>query len=98
MVHVLIRHKVSDFTRWMSVFDAAHDLRKAGGELSTRLFRTPDQPHEVNLLCEWESLEQARKFFHAQNLKMAMRQAGVVGQPHIEYMEEIHIVHRTSAD
>lgn len=98
MVHVLIRHKVSDFSHWMSVFDSAHDLRKAGGELSARMFRTPDQPHEINLLCEWESLEQAHKFFEAANLQNAMRQAGVLGRPHIEYMEEIHIVHRTSAD
>ncbi len=98
MVHVLIRHKVSDFSHWMAVFDSAHDRRKAGGELSARMFRTPDQPQELNLLCEWESLEQARNFFQADDLKQTMRQAGVVGQPHIEYMEEIHIVHRTSAD
>lgn len=98
MVHVLIRHKVSDFNHWMSVFDSAHDLRKAGGELSARMFRTPDQPQELNLLCEWESMERARNFFEAANLKSTMRLAGVIGRPDIEYMEEIHIVHRTSAD
>ena len=98
MVHVLVRHKVSDFNHWMSVFDSAHDMRKAGGELTARMFRTPDQPQELNLLCEWESLDQARRFFQAADLKNAMRQAGVVGRPEIEYMEEIHIVHRTSAD
>lgn len=98
MVHVLIRHKVSDFHHWMAVFDSAHDKRKASGELSARMFRAPGHPQELNLLCEWESLEQAQKFFQAQELKDAMRQAGVLGHPHIDYLEEIHIVHRTSAD
>lgn len=98
MVHVLIRHKVSDLNHWMAVFNSAHDLRKAGGELSARMFRDPDQPQELNLLCEWESLDRARQFFQAPTLQSAMRQAGVMGHPEIEYMEEIHIVHRTSAD
>lgn len=98
MVHVLIRHKVSDFNHWMSVFDSVHDMRRAGGELGARLFRTPGDPQELNLLCEWESLEQARQFFQAPALKNTMRLAGVVGRPDIEYMEEIHIVHRTAAD
>jgi heme-degrading monooxygenase HmoA len=73
-------------------------MRRAAGEVSARMFRCPDQPQEVDLLCEWESLDRARKFFQAPALKSAMRQAGVLGRPDIEFMEEIHIVHRTSAD
>lgn len=98
MVHVFVRHKVSDMNHWKAIFDSAYHMRKAGGELSARMFRSRVDPAELNLLCEWDSLERARKFFEQPELKAAMEQAGVVGAPDIEYMEEIHVYHRTYAD
>ncbi len=98
MVHVLVRHKVNDVSHWMSVFESAHDMRRAAGELSARMFRSPLDPVELNLLCEWDDLEKAKAFFGQPALQAAMRQAGVVGTPEIEFLEEIHIVHRTAAD
>lgn len=98
MVHVFVRHKVSDFNQWKTVFDSAYEMRKAAGELSARMFCSQAEPRELNLLCEWDSLEHAQRFFEEPRLKSAMQQAGVVGAPQIEYMEEVHIVHRTYAD
>ncbi len=98
MVHVFIRHKVADFNQWKHVFDSALEMRKAGGELSARMFRSRVQPDQLELLCEWDTLDKARQFFDQPTLKSAMQSAGVVGAPDIEFMEEIHIVHRTYAD
>ena len=32
MVHVIIRHKVADYSRWKEAFDAHLNARKAAGE------------------------------------------------------------------
>jgi hypothetical protein len=43
-------------------------------------------------------LDRAKSFFDRPELKAAMQQAGVVGSPDIEFMEELHVYHRTYAD
>ena len=98
MVHVFIRHKVNDFGRWKEVFDSSFDLRRQNGELSARMFLSRVDPGRLELLCEWDTLDHARNFFDQPTLKAAMQQAGVVGAPEIEYMEEIHLLRRTYAD
>jgi quinol monooxygenase YgiN len=98
MVYVFVRHKVSDLNHWKAVFDGASQMRKAAGELSARMFRSRLDPAELNLLCEWDSLDRAKSFFDRPELKAAMQQAGVVGSPDIEFMEELHVYHRTYAD
>ena len=32
MVHVIVRHKVADYSRWKEAFDAHLNVRKAAGE------------------------------------------------------------------
>ena len=98
MVHVFIRHKVADFNRWKAVFDSAYEMRRSGGELSARMFLSQGDPGKLELLCEWDTLDRARQFFEQPVLKSAMQQAGVVGVPEVEFMEEIHLLRRTHAD
>ena len=98
MVHVLVRHKVSDFTRWKAAFDSDLSARKHAGETGFRLFHHLDDPLDIFLLLDWESAEQARKFMNSSQLQDRMQQAGVLGTPHIEYLEDVRAVHRSSAD
>lgn len=98
MVHVLVRHKVADFPRWKESFDAYVLPRRRAGELSFRLFHTVEDPHDIVLLFDWESAEQARKFMTSAELRERMQQAGVQGDPEIQYLEDVRYVHRTAAD
>jgi len=98
MVHILVRHKVSDYNRWKEAFDSHFDIRKHGGETGFRVFHSADDPREVILLLDWQSIEEARKFMTSGELKDAMQKAGVQGAPEVHYLEDARSVHRSSAD
>jgi quinol monooxygenase YgiN len=98
MVHVLVRHKVSDYNRWKQAFDSHLNTRKHGGETGFRIFHTVDDPREVVLFLDWENIEQARKFMNSDELRKAMQLAGVEGAPDVQYIEDVRTVHRSSAD
>ncbi len=88
MPHVLIRHKVEDYTKWKSVFDAHKAMRKAGGEKTYHIFHTTDDPNNLVLLFEWNSVDNARRFLESQELRQAMKKAGVKDQPDIYFLKE----------
>jgi len=98
MVHVLVRHKVADFTRWKELFDSHLSARKQAGELDFHLFQSVNDPREITLLLDWDSVEHARQFMGSDDLKTKMQQAGVMGAPDVQYLEDVRAVRRTSAD
>jgi len=98
MVHVLVRHKVSDYNRWKEAFDSHLSARKRAGETGFRLFHNVEDAREIFLLSDWQSSEEARKFMDSADLRDAMQKAGVVGAPEVQYLEDARSVHRTSAD
>lgn len=98
MVHVLIRHKVSDYNRWKEAFDSHLNTRKRAGETGFRLFHNTEDPRDITLLLDWGTVEEARKFMNSDELHTAMAKAGVVGAPEIQYLEDARSVHRTAAD
>jgi heme-degrading monooxygenase HmoA len=98
MIHVLVRHKVSDYTRWKEAFDSHLNTRKRAGETGFHLFHNADDPAEVILLLDWASAEEARRFMNSDELRDAMKKAGVVGAADVRYLEDVRSVHRSSAD
>jgi len=98
MVHVMVRHQVSDYNHWKEVFDAHLTARRHAGEADFRLFQNVDNPREIVLLSDWTSLEEARRFMTSDDLKQAMQRAGVVGSPDVQYLEDARTVRRTAAD
>jgi heme-degrading monooxygenase HmoA len=98
MVNVLVRHKVSDFSRWKQVFDEHFGTRHAAGELSHRIFHNHDDGSDLTLFFEWETLDMARAFFSSERLKNGMQQAGVTGKADIVFLDEVRSLRRTAAD
>jgi len=98
MVHVLIRHRVSDFNQWKADFDNAFLFRQNSGEKSFHLFRDGNDPSDLTLLFEWESGESAEKFLKSDQLKREMKNAGVQGQPEMRVLHEMVTMRRTAAD
>ncbi len=88
MPHMLVRHKVRDYARWKSDFDAFSATRKANGEKSYQLFRLDDDPNNTVLLLEWDNLDNARNFVKSEELREAMQKAGVCEEPEVYYLEE----------
>src|SRR5262249_37785443 len=50
MPYMLIRHKVKDYTKWKTVFDAHNAMRKSGGEKTYQIFHTGANPKNLVLL------------------------------------------------
>ena len=80
------------------MFDAALDLRHKSGERSCRIFHAAGSVNDLTLLCEWETVEQARAFMASEDLKARMAAAGVKGQPRVEFLTEMYTIRRSAAD
>lgn len=89
MTHLIIKHKVRDYTAWKNEFDNFADFRKTSGEKSYRILRPSEDPNDLTLLFEWDNDQNARTFFGSQELKSAMQRAGVAEEPRIQFLNEI---------
>jgi quinol monooxygenase YgiN len=98
MVHVIIRHKVADFAKWKQAFDSHLNKRMGAGETGSRVFQSVDDPRDVTLLSDWESIDSARRFMTSTDLRSTMQNAGVQGEPEVHYLQDAVTVRRTSAD
>jgi hypothetical protein len=98
MVHVIVRHKVADYGRWKEAFDGHLGARKAAGEVGYRVMLSVDDPREVTIFLDWDSLDRARKFAGSDDLKQKMQQSGVIGDPDVRFLEDAYAVRRSSAD
>ena len=98
MVHVLVRHKVADYSRWKEAFDSHLTTRKRAGETGCHVFHGVDDAREVVVLLDWQTIEEARKFMNSDELHQRMKEAGVQGAPEVQYLEDARAVHRSAAD
>src|SRR5664279_4005873 len=57
-----------------------------------------EDQHDVTLFFDWDSVDRARRFVGSEDLKQAMKQAGVVGDPDVRFLEDARTVRRSSAD
>lgn len=89
MAHMIIRHKVEDYGKWKAVFDAHSTTRKAGGCRGGHLFRNADNPNELIIVWDWDTLENARKFAASPDLREVMGKAGVSDRPDVYFLEEV---------
>jgi heme-degrading monooxygenase HmoA len=92
MGYILIRHKVVDYAQWKPVFDEHGVTRKANGCKGGHLFRSSEDPHEVVILFEWDNMEKARQFVQSEDLRKAMKRAGVSDQPDMYFLDEVERV------
>lgn len=88
MAHFLVHHKVEDYKTWKSVFDGHSSLRSEAGSQGGKIFRSINDPNELFVLLEWDSIENAQKFAQSDSIKEAMKKAGVVGMPAVYFVEE----------
>lgn len=91
MPYLLERHRVRDYARWREVFDADAGNREAAGCRGARVFRDAEDPEEVVVLFEWDSLERARRRIESARLKEEFEEAGVrggIGQTEFYLLEE----------
>jgi hypothetical protein len=89
MVYVLITHAVEDFAEWKPVYDA-YQLEPSNPQSKGDLvFQSTEDPNLVTVLSEFESWDAAEEFMNSEELKNAMHDAGVAGEPEVAYLEKV---------
>jgi len=86
-MHLLVRHKVSDFAKWKPVYDAHLSAREKTGLKEEHLFRNADNPNEVLLLFSVEDFDRAKAFTASDDLRQAMENAGVSDKPDVYFLK-----------
>lgn len=89
MPYLLVHHRVRDYAKWKPVFDEHGRARRTAGSGGGYLLRTADDPNDLVILLEWDTLPNARKFAESEDLRETMARAGVVARPDLYFLEEI---------
>ncbi len=88
MRYLIVRHRVEDYRRWKKVFDETRPTEDDGFGFG-RVLCDLEDPGLVTVLFEVLDLHAARRFVDSPDLKEHMRQAGIVGQPEIQWLDEL---------
>ncbi len=83
MATMFVRHTVNDFAKWKSVYDAFRPTQQRLGVTSDTIYRAADGGNDVTVAHEFASLDAAQKFVASDELRSAMANAGVAGEPTI---------------
>jgi quinol monooxygenase YgiN len=86
MAYLFVKHKVKEFDSWKKVYDEHKEFRKESGELNNHVFRNTNDPNEIMMQFEWDSISNARKFTESEGLKEAMKDAGVMSKPEMFFV------------
>jgi hypothetical protein len=77
------RHEVKDFAAWKAAYDAFDEERRGMGVTGDGVYQADDDPNQVTVFHEFESMDAAKKFASDDRLKEVMDNAGVVGAPEV---------------
>jgi hypothetical protein len=83
MVRMFVRHQVTDYGAWRKVYDGIDQDRRELGVTGHAVFRALGDPNDVTAWHDFSSREAAESFASSPQLREAMQQAGVQGQPDI---------------
>lgn len=84
---MFVRHQVTDFAKWRQAYDDFHATQRRLGVTADAVYRSAEDPNEVTVTHDFASLDAAKKFIASDELKQAMEQAGVAGQPTIWFAD-----------
>lgn len=94
MASLLVHHKVEDYNKWKPIFDEHSSFRAQNGSQGGRVFRSLNDPNDLFILFEWDSIANAQKFAQSDNLKETMKNAGVIGMPDVYFVEEAAVTEK----
>jgi len=81
MAHMLVRHKVREYSQWKPVFDSHRKAHKAATLKLGLVLRNEEDPNDVFVLFDVGDMQKAQRFLNSAKFKAAMKAAGVVGRP-----------------
>ncbi len=85
---LIVHHTVRDYDAWKPAFDEHESVRSQHGCQGHTIYRNADDPNDVRIFTRWQSREQAEQFARDPSLAEAMQRGGVIGEPHVTFVEE----------
>lgn len=82
---VRISHKVKDYDAWLKAYDAGKEMRMNNGLVDRALSRSMDDANMVSVSFSISDMAKAKALISGSELKKIMTEAGVVGDPVIDY-------------
>jgi hypothetical protein len=90
MALLIINHIVGDFETFTSVFLDDEERRRRLGSRSARVYRMADDPNDIRVVLEFDTVEQARRHAEGLELHEAIKWAtGNVSMPRFEVLEHV---------
>jgi len=89
MATLFVKHHVSDYSKWKSVYDGFASTRKEKGVTGASVYRDPSDANTLIVVHQFKDLDAARGFVESEELKSAMADAGVSGPPEIWLAEDV---------
>ena len=89
MTTMFVRHTVSNYSSWRKVYDEFAPIQKAKGVKAQAVYQAADNPNDITVTHEFATVEAAQTFVKSEELKTAMRNAGVVGAPTIWFTNKV---------
>ena len=86
MKNAIMRHKVTDFNKWKTIYDADKPNREKAGLKDQWVKRNEQDPSEVVMYYEVADQKRAEEFAHSQDLKGKMKEGGVIGTPEVIFL------------
>lgn len=86
MKHAIMRHKVADFNKWKTVFDADRPNREKAGLKDQWVKRNEQDPSEVVMYYDVADRKRAEDFSHSPELQAKMKEGGVIGKPEVIFL------------
>lgn len=83
MVRMFVRHPVANFDAWKQAYDEFDPERSEMGVVGDGVYQSTEDPNDVTVWHDFESLETARSFAESDRLREVMAEAGVAGTPDI---------------
>ncbi len=88
MPYMFGRVTVEDYETFCDAFEDAKKLRHAAGSTGDTFYQSADDPNDVTVQVEFQTIDAAKAYALSQGLRGAMKRAGVQGSPTIWFVNE----------
>ena len=84
---MILIQKVTDYNHWKSVFDSLKPIRSNYGSTGSKVYRADNEPDEVLVITDWQSIDHAKKYSQSQELKDARQKGGANSDPKVYFVD-----------
>lgn len=87
MVFQKIFNQVADQDKWVSGFKEHSSARKGFTCVGASVYTEPGNKQNITIVLKWSDGSKMQKFGSSNTLKNAMKNAGVVGSPEMDFCD-----------